>query len=310
MFNIIEFYTGVTNLTICLPVTLAKAWHLSRTRKFEVERKHKEIKDNLLPNTNTKKNEENEVELYLDESPAVVQSTAKEMLTLEKEKPLQSLIIEFEDRIIQQNVESKKLLLRPKTNEKSNSCNIVKNTTMTTSDFHCTNTPLVRSSPSVSFVEDKIDHKRLSVAERVKDIEKQFGSTTEIIPNVVPQTEMKSSREPYKILSPQFQMLRQPSTKTKQELRELKALLKLQSKMFSSSTDRLDKIENNFENLSKLLMDQLESKEKSTEKQAKQRGRIKSLFAPNSTKSKRHRRSRYRTGLKNTSIFAICEKHK
>ena len=55
MFNIIEFYTGATNLTICLPVTLAKAWHLSRTRKFEVQKQHKIIRNNLMKNSKTMK---------------------------------------------------------------------------------------------------------------------------------------------------------------------------------------------------------------------------------------------------------------
>ena len=130
MFNIIEFYTGVTNLTICLPVTLAKAWHLTRTRKFEVQKKHREIKNNLLKNS--RKDEENEpdesvVELSLDENPATVHATAKQMLIIEKEKPLQTLINDYECMIDQKDIESKKVL-NPKTIEKLDSSPAVKNT--------------------------------------------------------------------------------------------------------------------------------------------------------------------------------------
>ena len=32
MQDIFELSIGVTNLTLCLPVTLAKAWHISRKR--------------------------------------------------------------------------------------------------------------------------------------------------------------------------------------------------------------------------------------------------------------------------------------
>ena len=238
MFNIIEFYTGVTNLTICLPVTLTKAWHLSRTRKFEVQKHHKIIKNNLLKNS--RKDEENEpdesvVELSLDENPALVHATAKQMLIIEKEKPLQTLINDYECMIDQKDIESKKVFL---TSEKSDTTKAVKNTS---------SPPLWNHSAEGDITEN---YKRLSVADRVRDIETQYGSI-DSIPKVVPQTEKKSPRELIgERVLPQFKISRQPSTKTKEELRELKALLKLQSKMVSSSTDRLNKIENNFEAVS------------------------------------------------------------
>ena len=136
--------------------------------------------------------------------------------------------------IDQKDIESKKVF---QTSDKSDSFKAVKHT----------------SSPSLwkSAEGDKTeDYKRLSVAERVRDIETQYGSIDNI-QKVVAQTEKKSPRESIgERVLPQFKISRQPSTKTKDELRELKALLKLQSKMVSSSTDRLNKIENNFEAVS------------------------------------------------------------
>ena len=62
MKNIYDLSVEVTNLTICLPVTIAKAWHFTRTHEFEVFQRQLTVQREKEHNKRTSANVESDSE--------------------------------------------------------------------------------------------------------------------------------------------------------------------------------------------------------------------------------------------------------
>ena len=267
MLNMLDLTVGLTNLTLCLPMTLVKAWHLSRSRKYniqQVQRKLQSIEENHDDD------EENiEIEIPHGSHPGVVETISAAItqtlnpsnMKLSSDnlprkingKTCGKLVHDFEDRINQQFLENQKQFHK-------SSESLTKIPNPSTQVFRHLSDDIKPSSVASKIkileptfnghhAEDEtFDNKRMSVVERVKSLEDKFGSKPRE-EHDVEKIDKKTVEVVVKDLKSHF--TRQSSNRTKADIQQLSALMKTQSNIISSSNDRLDRIELNFEKVIK-----------------------------------------------------------
>lgn len=283
--NMVEFYVGLTNLTVCLPMTLVKAWHLSRTRRFDVQKVHKKLQRIEEFEEEPLIKEENQIlEIELDPKGQELVEVANcgdtkvERKNLKANKPLSRLIESFEGKISQQLVEHQKQFhkssesLSSNTESKRKVWKIVRPSNSSRESSFGNTHPVEEKSLSVASrvkllePKPKLQHegskneasspstatqeKRLSVAERVKNLDQK------IVPDdlvVIKENSVNPKELEEKSDIPSKQFVRLASGRTRAEIKHLNEILKSQTNILSCSNERLDRIEINFEKVENVL---------------------------------------------------------